>query len=195
MALNISRKLRLFIGRKIYNCNKKQSWQITKKESIFTILRLKKCNCQSDTLGYTHLYFKMAMIPLVPETKMVDIGKLISLRNLLVRKVTWFVHTTMSPPLILSHTFRADHMTRIAYLYSHFPRIHSLTFWLSEKAWPCHFVRQLNTHNMNAYTFCNLFLSSSTFSVRLVPALNIASEISSNPKRDKQPTWEKTHSS
>ena len=30
----------------------------------------------------------MAVIPLVPETKMVDVGKLISLRNLLVWKVT-----------------------------------------------------------------------------------------------------------
>ena len=30
----------------------------------------------------------MAVIPLVPETKMVDVGKLISLGNLLVRKVT-----------------------------------------------------------------------------------------------------------
>ena len=38
--------------------------------------------------GFTLLYFKMAVIPLVPETKMVDVGKLISLRNLLVRKVT-----------------------------------------------------------------------------------------------------------
>ena len=30
----------------------------------------------------------MAVIPLVPKTKMVDVGKLISLGNLLVRKVT-----------------------------------------------------------------------------------------------------------
>ena len=30
----------------------------------------------------------MAMMPLVPETKMADISKLISLGNLLVRKVT-----------------------------------------------------------------------------------------------------------
>ena len=29
----------------------------------------------------------MAVIPLVPETKMVDVGKLISLENLLVRKI------------------------------------------------------------------------------------------------------------
>ena len=30
----------------------------------------------------------MAVIPLVPETNMADVGKLISLENLLVRKVT-----------------------------------------------------------------------------------------------------------
>ena len=65
----------------------------------------------------------MAMIPLVPKTKMVDISKLISLKNLLVRKVL----TTMSAPLILSCTFGVDHMTRIAYIYSRLPR-NSLTF-------------------------------------------------------------------
>ena len=38
----------------------------------------------------------MAVMPLVPETKMVDIGKLISHGNLLIRKVTGFVLTTTS---------------------------------------------------------------------------------------------------
>ena len=33
----------------------------------------------------------MDVMPLVPETKMADVGKLISLGNLLVRKVTLFV--------------------------------------------------------------------------------------------------------
>ena len=41
---------------------------------------------------------------------------------------------------------------------------------------------QLNTRNMGAYTFCDPFLSCSAFSVRLVPASNSASEISSNPE-------------
>ena len=45
------------------------------------------------------------------------------------------------------------------------------------------------------YTFCNLFLSCSAFTVRLRPASNLTSEISSNPERDKQATWEKTLSS
>ena len=45
------------------------------------------------------------------------------------------------------------------------------------------------------HTFCNFFLSCSTFLVRLFPASNTSSEISSNPKRDKQPTLGKTRSS
>ena len=76
----------------------------------------------------------MAVIPLVPDTKMADIRKLISLRNLLVRKITWFVLTTTSATLILSRAFGADHMRRIAYIYSRLPRTHSLTFWLTETA-------------------------------------------------------------
>ena len=68
----------------------------------------------------------MGMMSLVPETKMADVGKLFSLENLLVRKVTWLVLTTTSATLILSHAFRADCMTRIAYIYSRLPRTHSL---------------------------------------------------------------------
>ena len=67
------------------------------------------------------------MMLLVPETNMVDVGKLISLGNLLVWKVTWLVLTTTSATLILSCAFGADCMTRIAYIYSHFLRTHSLT--------------------------------------------------------------------
>ena len=40
------------------------------------------------TIGFTLLYFKMAMIPLVTETKMVDVGTLINYGNLFVRKVS-----------------------------------------------------------------------------------------------------------
>ena len=43
----------------------------------------------------------MVVMPLVPETKMADVGKLISLGNLLARKVTWLVLTTTSATLIL----------------------------------------------------------------------------------------------
>ena len=75
----------------------------------------------------TLLYFKMAVIPLVPETKMVDVGKLISFGNLLVRKVTWSELTTTSATLILSRAFGTDRMTRIVYIYSRLPRTHSLS--------------------------------------------------------------------
>ena len=69
----------------------------------------------------------MAVMPLVPETKMADVGKLISLGNLLVRKVTWSVLTTTSATLILSRAFGPDCMARIAYIYSRLPTTHSLT--------------------------------------------------------------------
>ena len=44
-------------------------------------------------------------MPPVPETKVADVGKLISLGNLLVRKVTWFVLTTTSVTLIFVPRF------------------------------------------------------------------------------------------
>ena len=59
------------------------------------------------------------MMPLVPERKMADFGKLISLGNLLFKKVTWLT-------LILSRTFGVDCMTRIECIYSRLPRTHSL---------------------------------------------------------------------
>ena len=74
----------------------------------------------------------MAVMLLVPETKMADVGKLIRLRNLLVRKVTWLVLTTTSATLILSYAFGADCMTRIAYIYSRLPSTHSHTLRLTE---------------------------------------------------------------
>ena len=67
-------------------------------------------------IGFTLLYLKMAVILLVPETKVANVGKLIKFGNLLIRTVMWLVLTTMSVTLILSHTFGADCMTRIAYL-------------------------------------------------------------------------------
>ena len=67
----------------------------------------------------------MAMMPLVPETKMADVRKLISLGNLLVTKVTWLVLKTTSATLILSHTFGAERITKITYIYSCLPRTHS----------------------------------------------------------------------
>ena len=62
----------------------------------------------------------MAVMSLVPETKMADVGKLISLGNLLVRKFTWLVLTTTPETFIWSRAFGVDHTTRIAYIYSSF---------------------------------------------------------------------------
>ena len=107
-------------------------------------------------------------------------------------------------------------------IFFRLPKTHSLTFWLTETAHTLslsHILTskynslslfistsrnsltlpvsktQFNTRNMGAYTFCNIFLSCSAFSVRLLPASNAASEISSKPERDKQQTWKKTRSS
>ena len=65
----------------------------------------------------------MAVMPLVPETKMADVGKLISLGNLLARKTTWLVITTTSATTILSRVFGAYCMTKIVYKYSHIPTL------------------------------------------------------------------------
>ena len=65
----------------------------------------------------------------VPETKIADVGKIISLGNLLVRKVMWLVLTTTSATLILSLAFGAVCMARISYIYSRLPGTHALTFF------------------------------------------------------------------
>ena len=88
----------------------------------------KRWDKRIDIIGFTLLYFKMAVIPLVSETKMADVGKLISLGNLLVRKVMWLMLTTTSATLILSRDFGADCMTRIAYIHSRLSRTHSFPF-------------------------------------------------------------------
>ena len=62
-------------------------------------------------------------MPLVPETKITDVSKLISLGNLLARKTTWLVLTTTSATSILSRVFGAYYMTRIVYKYSHLPTL------------------------------------------------------------------------
>ena len=74
-------------------------------------------------IGLTLQYFKMAVMPLVLETKIADLGKLISLENLLARKTTGLVLTTTSATSILSHVFGAYYMTKIVYKYSHLPTL------------------------------------------------------------------------
>ena len=80
-----------------------------------------------DLLRFTLLYFQMAVMPHFPKTKMADVGKLISLGNLFVRKVTWLVLTTTSESLKLSRAFGAS-CTRIVYIYSRLSRTNSLHF-------------------------------------------------------------------
>ena len=146
----------------------------------------------------------MTVMPLVPETKMADVGKLISLRNLLARKTTWLVLITTSSTSILSRVFGAYCMTRIVYKYSHLPtlilfhifsyRVNSLfPLWLPERTLSLTLsisTNRVNTlfllftfdfqHSTNTkmYTPCNHSLSCYTFLVRLFPASN--AEISSN---------------
>ena len=97
--------------------------------------------CCFACIGFTLLYLKMTVIPLVPETKIADVGKLISLGNILARKT---MLTTTSATSILSRIFGAYCMTRIVYKYSHFPTLipfHIFTYkvntlfpvWLPER--------------------------------------------------------------
>ena len=156
------------------------------------------------SIGFTLLYLKMAMMPLVPETKMTDIGKLISLRNLLIRKVTGLVLTTTFATLILSRDFGADCITRIAYIYSSFKNsffpfqltetTRYLTLRFSETTHPfnldfqrqhtlflLHLTSSSQPHEM--YTLCNYFLPCSTFTVRFAPAAKTTTEIWSNHRK------------
>ena len=70
----------------------------------------------------------MAVMPLVPGTQMVDVGKLIGLGNLLAWKITWLVLTTTSATSIFSRIFEVYCMTSIVYKYSHLPTLIFFTF-------------------------------------------------------------------
>ena len=138
---------------------------------------------------------------------MTDVGKLINLGNLLVRKVTWLVLKPTSVTLIFPAHLEPTAWQRLPIytlvfqelilFHSDFQRQHcrslhcdlqwqytlSLTFGLPA------------VNPTKIYSFYNLFLSCSTFLVRPLQASNTASEISSNPERDNQPTCKKTRSS
>ena len=111
----------------------------------------------------------MAVNPLVLETKIADVGKLISLGNLLVRKVTRLVLTTTSATLILSRDFGADCMTRIAYIYSRLSRAHSFPFRLLEttRTLHCDLQRQLtfsnSIHRDNTLSYTATYRDNSLF--------------------------------
>ena len=83
-----------------------------------------------NSIGFTLLYFKMGVIPLVPETKMADVSIQISLGNLLARRTTWLVLKTTSATSIFCRVFGANSMTRIFYKYSNLPTL-TLSFTIS----------------------------------------------------------------
>ena len=85
---------------------------------------------------------------------MADVGKLISLENLLVRKVTWFVVTSTSGPFCPTHleptTWQGLPIYTLVFqklVLSHFDfqRQHSLpSFRLPETAWLCQLVKHIS---------------------------------------------------
>ena len=101
-------------------------------------------------------------MPLFPETKMADVGKLISLGNLLIRKVTWFVLTTTPATLILSRDFGADCITRVAYIYSRLSRTHSFSIWTYRD----------NTHTHSLSLHCDLQKQHALSLIFWHPAIN-----------------------
>ena len=116
-----------------------------------------------EGIGFTLLYFKMDVIPLVPETKMADVSILISLGNLLARRTTWLLLKATSATSIFSCVFGACSMTRIFYKYFNLPTLtlfftislgestqFSLTFSLtgSTHSFQCDFQRE-HSHSLN----------------------------------------------
>ena len=148
----------------------------------------------------TLLYFKMTIMPLVLETKMADVGKLISLGNLWARKTTWLVLTTTSATSILSRVFGAYCMTRILYKFSRLPTLIPET--------------TLSLFHNCTYRVNTLFLFLHLTSSRQLPRKCILSatilflvilfrwdffqprtqKFRQTTERKKQPTWEKTRS-
>ena len=121
-------------------------------------------------------------------------GRILTYRN----STHIYTHTQHTHTHTHTHTLSLSLSLSLSHTHTHFnfQRQHSLFISTSRNSLTLSVSkRQFNTRNMGAYTFCNLFLSCSAFSVKLVPASNTASEISSIPERDKQPAWEKTHSS
>ena len=72
-------------------------------------------------LIWLHSYFKRDVMPLVPETKIADVSIVISLGNLLTRRITWLLPKTTPSNSILSRVFGANNMTRILYKYANLP--------------------------------------------------------------------------
>ena len=159
-------------------------------------------SCFVESIWFILLYLKIDVMPLV-ETKMADVGKLISLGNLLARKTTWLVLTTTSVTSILSRVFGANCMTKIVYKYSNLPTVILFPLWLPERTLSLSSFRLTESIHSSSFLHltsssqpprkCNHSLPCYTFSVRRFPASNTTIKISANPEGDKQLTWEKTH--
>ena len=145
----------------------------------------------------------MAVMPLVPETKMAEVGKLINLGNLLARKTTWLVLTNTFATSILCRILEPTAWQRWSINILIFQ--HSFSFHCDFQREHSHSLHFESTHSSSFFTFdcqhstatkmytlCNHSLPCYNFSVRLFPDSKTTTEISSNPERDKHPTWEKT---
>ena len=124
-------------------------------------------------IGLTLLYFKIDVMPLVPEIKMADVSILISLGNLLAMRTTWLVLKTTSATSILFRVFGAYSMTRIFYKYSNLPTLslfHNFT-WRVNTALLAIFTYRDNT----LYTV----YSSSTLNCRIYAILSADDSASS----------------
>ena len=157
--------------------------------------------------GFTRLYFKIAVMPLVLETMMEDVGKLISFGNLLAWKTTWLVLTTTSPTSILSRVFGAYCMTKIVYKYSHLPILILFPLWLPERTFSLSPFRR--TESTHSSSFLHLTSSSQPPRKCILSATILflvilfrwdffqprTQKFRQTPERNNQPTWEKTRSS
>ena len=109
-------------------------------------------------------------MPLVPETKMAYVSKLICLLNLLTGKITWLVLTITSSTSILSSVYGAYYMTRIVYKYSHLPTLCIFPFSLtvSTHSFQCDIQRE---HSHSQFRLTESTHSSYFFYIWL-PAVN-----------------------
>ena len=121
------------------------------KKNHEELFKQEKIICNPITyIGLTRLYFKMDVMPLVPETKMVDVTILISLGNLLARRTTWLVLKTTSATSIFSRVFGAYYMTRILYKYAHLPTFTLFShFHLQGQHTLSSVTSRENTHSLN----------------------------------------------
>ena len=183
-------------------------WRMSRDRELSLFLANWKAPQNKAVIGVTLLHFKMVVMPLVPETQMAGVCKLISFGNLLTRETLWLELKTTSATSVFSRVFEADSMTIIFYKYSNLPiltlfftislgestqlsfntlfplRLPEKTlsrsqFRLTESIHACSFLQQSTATKI--YTLCNHSFLCYTFSVRFFPASY--TEISSNHRK------------